>query len=247
MKRLVLSLLLAGGLLGPRTILAASATVRSGALEMPADCALVTNEHPRLLFRQRDLTAYKGRIAGPMAEDFQRFRAWWDRKIAVPGYDWKSAEEMDGVALGVLYQLTGQRRYADAVRRSSLLQTGSIFWAYHFAVDLVFDTLSPEEIRQQADLFLKGADEKYRYNRGWALWPAIVLHGAASGREAQVAKWLEQGVRGAAERIAEADEWAANRGGDVNSFSYVRWKSHPDYSQWTTDPFRRSVVLGTSP
>ena len=44
MKRLVLSLLLAGGLLGPRTILAASATVRSGALEMPADCALVADE-----------------------------------------------------------------------------------------------------------------------------------------------------------------------------------------------------------
>lgn len=44
MKRLVLSLLLAGGLLGPRTTLAASATVRIGALAVPADCALATHE-----------------------------------------------------------------------------------------------------------------------------------------------------------------------------------------------------------
>jgi len=28
---------------------------------------------------------------------------------------------------------------------------------------------------------------------------------------------------------------------------YVRWKSHPDYGQWTADPFRPSVVLGTIP
>lgn len=44
MKRLVLSMLLAGGLLGPRATLAASAMVRIGALEVPADCALVADE-----------------------------------------------------------------------------------------------------------------------------------------------------------------------------------------------------------
>jgi hypothetical protein len=43
MKRLVLSMLLAGGLLGPRTTPAASATVRIGALEVPADCALTAD------------------------------------------------------------------------------------------------------------------------------------------------------------------------------------------------------------
>ncbi len=44
MKRLVLFMLLAGGLLGPRATLAASATVRIGALEVPADCALVAEQ-----------------------------------------------------------------------------------------------------------------------------------------------------------------------------------------------------------
>ena len=28
---------------------------------------------------------------------------------------------------------------------------------------------------------------------------------------------------------------------------YTRWKNHPDYENWMTDPCRRSVVLGTNP
>ena len=29
--------------------------------------------------------------------------------------------------------------------------------------------------------------------------------------------------------------------------NYDRWKSHPDYQKWTTDPFKRSAVLGKNP
>ena len=29
--------------------------------------------------------------------------------------------------------------------------------------------------------------------------------------------------------------------------NYDRWKGDPDYQKWTTDPFRRSVVLGKNP
>jgi hypothetical protein len=29
--------------------------------------------------------------------------------------------------------------------------------------------------------------------------------------------------------------------------NYLRWRDHPDYGKWTTDPYRRSVVLGSTP
>ena len=29
--------------------------------------------------------------------------------------------------------------------------------------------------------------------------------------------------------------------------NYLRWKDHRDYDKWTTDPHRRSVVLGSAP
>ena len=189
---------------------------------LPADCALAKNERPRLLLRGRDLERYRRRIAGPMKGDFERFRAFWDKRIAQKGYDWKSAEQMDGVCLGVLYQLTGQRRYADVVRASTAFRKGSRSWSHAFALDLIFDALSKEEVRAQAEGFLKDAAGKYRWgSRSSCLWPAAALHGAATPRNAEIEKWLHQGAAWALEDIAHLNEWAADRGGDVNSFSYV--------------------------
>jgi hypothetical protein len=189
---------------------------------LPADCALARNERPRLLFRGRDLPRYRRRIAGPMKAEFERFRAFWDSRIAEKGYDWQTAEGMDGVCLGVLYQLTGERRYADVVRASSAFRKGSKFWSHAFALDLIFDALPKEEIRAQAELFLKDAESKYRWgSRSFCLWPAIALHGAGTGRDAEIAKWLKRGIAWAGEDIRHLNEWARDRGGDVNSFSYV--------------------------
>jgi len=201
---------------------AGAGTVKIGGLEVPADCALARSERPRLLFRGRDLPKYKQRIAGLMKADFERFRAFWDREIARGGYDWRSAEAMDGICLGVLYQLTGERRYADVIRASSAFKQGSYFWSHAFTLDLIFDTLSKEEIRSQAEVFLKDAGNKYRWgSRSFCLWPAITLYGAGTGRDDEIAKWLEQGVAWVREDIEHRNEWAADRGGDENSFSYI--------------------------
>ena len=211
---LVLALLVAGP--------ARAASVSIGGLVVPADCALARDERPRLLFRARDLPKYKSRIAGPMRADFQRFRSFWDKEIARQGYEWRSAESMDGVCLGVLYQLTGERRYADVVRESATFKRGSKFWSHAFALDLIFDTLSKEEIRSQAELFLRDAESTYRWgSRSFCLWPAMALYGGGSGRDGEIGRWLERGVAWVGEDIQRLNEWARARGGDVNSFSYV--------------------------
>ncbi len=201
---------------------AACAEGAAAPLELPRDCALARGERPRLLFLGRDLPKLRERIRGPMKADFARFRAFWDQQIAAEGYDWKSAEAMDGLCLGVLHQLTGERRYADVVRRSSAFRKGSRFWSHAFTLDLIFGTLSKAEIRSQAELFLNDAEQKYRWGtRTYCLWPAMVLYGADTGRDAEIARWLARGLAWVKEDLRRRNEWAADRGGDENSFSYV--------------------------
>jgi len=197
-------------------------TVKIGEMEVSADCALARNERPRLLFRGRDLPEYKRRIASEMKEDYEAFRAYWDKEISAENYDWDKSYDTDGVCLGVLYQLTGDRRYADAVRATSTFQKGSIFWVHPFTLDLIIDSLPPEEVRRQADLFLDDIEKRYKGGmQPSAVWPAIALYGAGSGRDEELARWLAIGLSGTKEQIAALNVWAADRGGDVNSFSYV--------------------------
>ncbi len=204
------------------SVSARAETARIGRLEVPADCALARGEHPRLLFRAGDLPRYRKRIAGPMKADFQRFRAFWDGEIAKEDYDWESPEQMDGVCLGVLYRLTGDRRYAAAVRGSSAFRKGSIFWSHAFALDLIFDALPKDEIRRQVELFLKDAKDKYRWGTSsYRLWPAIALYQAGSPRDEEIASHLAMGLAEVEKDLAHLNVWSADRGGDVNSFSYV--------------------------
>ena len=195
--------------------------VKIGSLEVPRDCPLARNERPRLLFRGRDLPKYKARIRGPMKEDFDRFKAYWDRKLSTKNYQAKSGEAMDGVCLGVLYQLTGDRRYADAVRNSTEFKSPARFYQRPFTIDLIFDALTPGEIRQQTDFFLKDAETKFRWGRRQsALWPGIALYGAKTGRKKEVERWLVEGYKAAKGQMATCNLWAEHRGGDYNSFSY---------------------------
>ncbi len=194
--------------------------VKIGSLSMRADSALALNERPRLLFRKSDLPAIKARINGPMKKEFDKYRAWWDKQIAQSGYDWQSDEWQDGVALGVLYQLTGDRKYADAVRKSKAFLNEGMFWSHAFAMDLIFDALSPEEIKTQTDRFLADK-EKYRWAGPKALYRAAALYGGGTGADSQLADWIASSSGEARKVLSFVNEWAKDRGGDVNSFSYI--------------------------
>ena len=197
-------------------------TTKIGEIELPADCALLRNERPRLLFRGRDLPRYRERITGVMKSDFERFKAYWDAKIAEKDYDWKNEWALDGVCLGVLYQLTGEKRYADAVRKTTAFRKGGVRgWAPAFALDLVWDTLSKGEIDAQVELLLAGGNKYRGFSASCRLWPAVALYGGGSGRDDEIAKELTTGVHAARVKLAEADAWADDRGGDSTSFSYL--------------------------
>lgn len=194
--------------------------VKIGSLDVRADSPLVLNEHPRLLFRKSDLPAIKARIDGPMKAEFDKYRAWWDKRIAESGYDWQSEEYQDGVALGVLYQLTGDRKYAEVVRKSKCLQNDGKFWSHSFAMDLIFDTLTPQEIKAQTDRFLS-QKQQFTYCGEMALPRAVALYGGGAGADKELAEWIATSAGQAREVLRFANEWAKDRGGDVNSFSYI--------------------------
>jgi hypothetical protein len=88
----------------------AGQTVKIGGIDLPADCALAKNERPRLLFRGRDLPKYKERIAGPMKADFERFKAYWDAKIAEKGYDSRVTNPFSVVGTGHRIGVGWQKR-----------------------------------------------------------------------------------------------------------------------------------------
>ena len=193
-----------------------------GPITIRPDSAFAKNEHPRLLFRQRDLPKYRARIAGPMKVDFDRFKAYWDGKTAKPGYVVSGGESMEMICLAVLYQLTGEKKYADFIRKSPAFKKEWRFYQRPFTVDLIFDTLTLEEVKLQTDLFLRNAEKKFVWgSKQSALWPALVFHGAGTGRDKEIEKWMVTGYKAAKGQIAHCNKWAGDRGGDYNSFSYI--------------------------
>jgi len=116
------------------------------AWELPA--AAQAGEHPRFLLRKEDLPALKAKAQTEWGKAMLK-------QMAEPGW----SRSGTAVAQGLLYQLTGERRYADQARqliaddmRSGWWQAiGPIHDPAHkateamFAYDLVHDTYSPAE------------------------------------------------------------------------------------------------------
>jgi hypothetical protein len=191
-------------------------------VDLPADCGLAQNEHPRLLLRERDLQTYKDRIAGPMKDDFGRFKGYMDEKTSAKGYDWSSLESCDGIALGVLYKLTGDRKYVDILRNSSVFKNGNTeYWEYPFTLDLVIDALSQAEIQQAADKFLAQLTRQWSYGSPSYYLHAIALIGAGSNRDAELAALIAKAIPVVEQKLGYQDFWANERGGDENSFTYL--------------------------
>lgn len=116
-------------------------------VQVPADCALTRNEHPRLLFTREQLPAIKARLSqSPLAEDFALLKSTLDDGLARGTDRARSAI----VALGLMYHLTGDPRYGEACKEA-VLQRGQ-FGVYAalglYGYDLVYDLMTPEERRQ---------------------------------------------------------------------------------------------------
>jgi len=117
--------------------------------EIPPDSPLARNEHPRFLLAKEDLETLRRRLADPrLAAEFQAVmrqasRTWG----AAPG--WVSCTH------ALLWKLTGDRQYLEAIRRSPEFNKPTWIFGWAATMDLVWDDLTAEERKVLSDLVAK--------------------------------------------------------------------------------------------
>jgi hypothetical protein len=196
--------------------LAAAETTRIGAVEVPADCPLARHEHPRLLFNKGDLPGIRQRIEQPgLREIYQQLKQTVDDGLARGNRRVLTAQ----VPLGVLYQITGEKKYGEACR-AAVVKAPFGFYAAEgaYGYDLCYDLLTPEERRACEQKMLAFVQQPYRWAPRFIQCVAL----AGSGLEEEtVAKTLAELHGWCVARKTYLNHWAADRGGDDNSHGYI--------------------------
>jgi hypothetical protein len=185
--------------------------VAIGGVEVPATCALVHKEHPRLLFTRADLPRLRERLKNPhIAAELEHAKQLAAQKKA------------GAILLGVLYYLTGQQEYIE--RAKAMLQPS---WepTYPLAADLVMGAMAPAEQQAEADRIV-AIVKKERWR------PHLVLDLAAWGhghdeflRGDLQTRYQSDMVAG----IAYNNLWSQSRGGSSMSHGYY---GEHFYSEW---------------
>ena len=217
-KGIVLGLLacMGMGLLRGETF--SAPTVRIGSVEVPGDCPLVKNEHPRLLFTREQLPAIKARLSqSPLAEDFELLKKTLDEGLA-KGTD-RARNAI--VALGVMYHLTGDVRSGEACKEAVLQQDQFGVYAALglYGYDLVYDLMTLEE-RRQCESKAVEFMQKQQWRQSARFMYAVGIYG--SGLEDElVARQISELYPWLRERQDSLNRWARFRGGDGNSHAYI--------------------------
>src|SRR3989339_907903 len=196
--------------------LGAGDTADVGGLKISADCPLAKNEHPRLLLSRAELEKARERVRGPMASELQelmKIEAKIEENI-------KRKNNPDPLVPAVLYALTGDRKYMQVLRDGDCMPRKASAHHGELILDLVWDALTPEEIKGIADEAAGGMQKKewqwFREYYGMAL----LLYGTGH-HDKEFAEAIAKMHTHLKQEKADLNAWAAGRGGDVNCFGYI--------------------------
>lgn len=204
---------LVGVVLSGWAICEAQDTVTIGDVDLPADCALASREHPRLLFTKADLPRLRARLKHPrIAAELEHAKQL-------------AAENKAGaILLGVLYYLTEERKYieeAKAKLQPSWVQT------YPLAADLVMGAMTPAQQQAEADRIVDIV-KKERWRPHVVLDLAAWGHGHDEFLDADLKTRLRTDM---IEGIAYNNLWSQGRGGSSMSHGYY---GEHFYTEWFT-------------
>ncbi|KPJ54561.1 MAG: hypothetical protein AMS16_04675 [Planctomycetes bacterium DG_58] len=190
-------------------------TVNIGGPTVPADCPMMRNERPRILMTKDDVPRIRRRCRTLFKDDFPEWKAWVDRTLAGKG-------RISGITLGVMYQVTGDARYAEAAK-ATFRHAGFYEWPATF--DLIAETMTPEEIRAEAAA-ARSVMEKDTYG-SCHLWMGAAFHGTVgddffrSAVERSLRSFLSGHPLRNTKSLAALNFWANSRGGNrEHSFNY---------------------------
>ena len=113
----------------------------------PPGGQVIHPQHPRLFFRKEDLSRVRARCATTHAYWYRRMKSWLDTQAELDGGS--------GVEHAMLYQLTGDERYAKAALAATEINPEPGVY------DLLYETLDPETRKRYGRRLMPGPLSKY--------------------------------------------------------------------------------------
>jgi len=196
---------------------------------IPPDSPLARNEHPRMLLMKEDVVTLRGRLSDArLAVEFQALKRQAER-------EWNSESGCCKHAL--LWKLTGERKYLDAIRSSPEFRKPTWVFGWAATMDLIWDDLTVEERTELSGLVAKAITKD-----GSLYWrPTLHLVSVfyESGKGPNDAMFLERMRHDFDQTLVQwtdkLNRWAAGRGGSDMSHGY-----NGEHAYW--EPFVAAIA-----
>lgn len=196
---------------------------------IPPDSPLARNERPRLLLGRDDLEVLRRRLADArVAAEFQALRRRAER-------GWNSESECCAHAL--LWRLTGERKYLDAIKRSPQFRQPTWIFGWPATIDLIWDDLADEERRELSDLVVRAVakDGSLFWRPTLHLVSAFYEGGNGPNDAALLARMKRDFDHTLIQWTDKLNRWAAGRGGSDMSHGY-----NGEHAYW--EPFVAAIA-----
>ncbi len=204
------------GLQATRTGHFKSITLEAGKARfyIPPDSLLARNEHPRFLLTKEDLEILRRRLADSrLASEFKAV------KRQASGA-WES--ESGGAKHALLWKLTGDRKYLEAIRRSPEFRRPTWVLGWAATMDLIWADLTPEERQELSNLVAKALGKE-----GSLFWRptlhlvSVFYEGGAGSNDALFQQRMRRDFEETLIRWTDKlNHWAAGRGGSDMGHGY---------------------------
>ncbi len=196
---------------------------------IPPDSPLARNEHPRLLLSTGDLERLHARMKDPRI--LQEYAAI---KRQAQG-EWKC--ESDSCKHALLWKLTGERKYLDAIRRSPEFKKPTWLFGWPATMDLIWEDLAPGERRELSDLLARAVGKDGTlYWRSTLHLVSVFYEGGKGPNDAVFLQRMRHDFQETLIRWTDKlNHWAAGRGGSDMSHGY-----NGEHAYW--EPFIAAIA-----
>ena len=196
--------------------------------QIPPDCRLARNEHPRFLLTKDDLDVLRTRLAD--ARLTAEFRAVLRQAADV----WRAES---GCKQAIAWKLTGEPMYLDVIRRSPDFQRPSFVFGWAATMDLIWDDLTSVERRELSDRVAQAvARDGSLYWRPTLHLVSVFYEGGSGPNDAVFLARMKHDFDETVVRWTDKlNRWVAGRGGSDMSHGY-----HGEHAYW--EPFVAAIA-----
>lgn len=201
--------------------------------EIPADSPLARNQHPRLLLSAGDLDRLRARLKDPrIAREYEAVQR------QAQG-EWKP--ETHSCRHALLWKLTGDRKYLDAIRRSPHFTRPTWIFGWPATMDLIWDDLSEQDRRDLSDRVASAvARDGPLFWRPTLHLASVFYEGGNGPNDAALLQRMRHDFQDTLVRWTDKlNRWAAGRGGSDMSHGY-----NGEHAYW--EPFVAAIAWSHS-